>query len=795
MAALLFSSAAIYGADRFIAKDIHFEGLKRISVDTALCNMPVHSGDTVTNDSISNSIRSLFSTGYFDDIHMLRDGSVLIVKVKERPTISSIAFFGNKSLTDDTLRRNLETSGIRIGEALDRSSLFSFKKQLEDFYYSTGKYSASVKVDLTPLPSNCTDLKFILTEGPSYRIEKIKIIGNHAFTVNTLISNFKLCDRFSWRRFIKDCKYQNQKLSYDLENLRKFYFDHGYARFNINSTKVNFTPDKKGIYIKINISEGKQYKLSDVEISGHFAKYHQQEIEKLVQIKPGELYSNSKVSMIEDSIKTMFGHYGYPYPHVHSQIIINDKNQTVKIYINIHSGKRFYVHRIKFEGNEVSKDSMLRREMRQIEKTWFSADQVEEGKDRLKRLDYFEGVNVEVRRVPNSKDQVDVIYKVKEKNTGNFNFGAGYGSESGISFKVAAEENNWLGSGYFVGINVSKDSYQTDTSFSATDPYFTIDGVKLGGRIFYNNFKADSADLSYYINKSYGVNGVLGFPINEYNTLRGNLGYVHNGLSNMQPQISMWRYLKSVGVEQNIIDLASYAANDFTFKLSWTYSDLNQSYLPTSGNYTMLNGMVTMPGSDNQYYKIALDTKHYIPINNNHNWVILARSALGYADGFGGMEMPFYENFFSNGSSNLRGFRANTIGPKAIYYHSGFHDCSDQKKICNSNDSIGFNSMAIASLELITPTPFISDKYKKSIRTSIFLDVGTVWDNKWKNTDDVIKYNIPDYGKKSNIRASVGISLEWISPLGPLEFSCAKPIKKYADDQPEQFQFNIGKTF
>ncbi|EJG1012154.1 outer membrane protein assembly factor BamA [Vibrio parahaemolyticus] len=796
-ASLLATSVSANGAENFVVQDIEIDGLQRVALGAALLKMPVRVGDTIDQGDVAEIIRALYASGNFEDVKVLRDGGVLMVQVKERPTIASISFSGNKAIKDEQLQENLNASGVREGEALDRTTLSNIEKGLEDFYYSVGKYNATVKAVVTPLPRNRSDLKFVFTEGVSAKIQQINFIGNEVFSDEELLSRFNLNVDVPWWNFLADEKYQKQVLAGDIEALKSFYLDRGYLKFNVDSTQVAISPDKKGVYITLGLEEGEVYTVKDVKFRGDLIG-EEATFERLVPFEDNETYNGSLVTSMEEGVKRVLGESGYAYPQVNTIPEFDDENKQVSLVVNVDPGNRIYVRDIRFTGNNSTKDEVLRREMRQMEGSWLNSKSIETGKTRLNRLGYFENVEVQTVRVPGSDDQVDLVYSVKEANSGSVNFGVGYGTESGVSFQVGLQQDNFLGSGNRVGINAMMNDYQKNVSLDYRDPYWNLDGVSLGGKIFYDEFEASEAGIVDYTNQSYGASLTWGFPFDELNRFEFGVGYTHNKIGNLSPYLQVEQFLQAQA--DNIDSSGALNTNDFDFNISWTRNNLNRGYFPTAGNHQRAFYKMTVPGSDVQYFKMQYDVRQYVPLTKKHEFTLLFRGRLGYGNGYGQTDgndnlFPFYENYYAGGFTTLRGFGSNSVGPKAVYRdYSGSNNGADTA----TDDSVGGNAVALASIELIVPTPFASDEVRNQIRTSIFFDMASIWDTEFDYRDSGAEYGdryYYDYSDPTNYRSSYGAALQWMSPMGPLVFSLAKPIKKFDGDDEEFFTFTIGRTF
>ena len=809
------SFANVAAESEFVVQDIKIEGLQRVALGAALTYLPVKVGDEMNSFRISQLIRSLYSSTHFESIQMLRDGDVLLVRVKERPTISSIIFEGNDDIKDEQLQESLDGSNIKIGEPLDKTVLTSIENGLKDFYYSIGKYNADVTAIITPLPRNRVDLKLLFEEGDAAKIQQINIVGNSKFSDKLLLDQIELKFDAPWWDFMSETRYQKQKLSGDMETITSYYKDRGYLRFNIDSTQVSMTPEKSGIYISLNVEEGELYTISDVELIGDLLG-HENYIKLVLPLTKGELYNQAEVTYTEEFISKYLGRYGYAYPTVTTIPDINEEDKTVKLVLSVDPGKRIYVRRINFAGNASTSDEVLRQSVTQMEGTWLSNATLESSKNSLSRLTYMEKVDFETIRLPGEEDKVDVNFTVKEQPSGSFNAGIGYGDRTKLSLQAGIQQDNFLGTGKRIAFNVSTVSYQKSVQLSYTDPYFTIDGISLGGSISYSEFDGSSANLIQYNSKQYSLGGTIGYPIDEFNRINFGLTYSSVELFQNTPYVQTTRFNNQF-VDPNDPD-AAINYDSFLGSVAWLRSTLNRGVFPTAGSSQRASFSITTPNSDVNYFKTELDAKWYFPLSRNQRWSFLARFKAGYGNGYGEVNgidqiLPFTQHFTAGGSDTLRGFENNTVGPRGIQVSprliltdpNGVPIYSDPSNdtITISGRSLGGNAMALGGLELIVPTPFVEEDFDNSVRSSIFVDVGNVWDtefdyNKYKTLSVNKSYNndgLLDYSDPTLYRASYGVSVQWLSPMGPMVFSFSKALKEREGDDMKFFSFNIGQTF
>ncbi len=816
--AVLLSSVGhtVFAASEFQVENIQVKGLQRVALGAALTHIPFNIGDTLNDFRVSQSIKALYKSGHFDNIAVFRDGDVVIFKVSERETISEITFEGNDDLKDEQLTESLDSSDIRVGETLDQTVISGIEAGLEDFYHSVGKYNADVKAEITHLPRNRVNIKFIFTEGDAAAIEQINIVGNTVFSDEQLLERAELTFDSPWWDFMAQDRYQKQTLQGDMETIESYYLDRGYLQYKVDSTQVSMTPNKKAVYITLNVTEGEQYTVSDVDFIGNMAGF-EKTIRAINPLRKDKLYNGAEVTYTEETISRFLGRFGYAYPTVTTIPEINEQDKTVKLAIKIEPGKRIYVNRINFKGNHVTADRVLRREMWQLEGAWLSNSLVESSKANLSRLPYIETVEFETNQLPEQEDLVDIDFDIKEQASGSFSAGIGYGSQTKLSLNAGIQQNNFLGTGNQLSFNVNTVSYSQSVSLSYTDPYFTVDGISLGGQIYFNEFDAGSANLEQYKNKTYGIGANFGFPINESVRLNFGLGYKNETITRLQTyeQIQSFYELYS---DPNNPD-AGLKFETFDLSAAISRSTINRGTFPTAGSQQSLSYKMTTPNSDLNYFKVNLDTKWYFPLTNDQRWSFKTSFKFGYGNGYSDISgndqvLPFQQNFRAGGGSDtLRGFETNIVGPRAIYRYPtsipgtpdpvGSSGCClgpDQDVIQISQRSVGGNAMAVAGLELIVPTPFLDESFANSVRTSFFVDAGNVWDTEfdmddYKDLADKEFAKIDDYSDPGRFRSSAGLSVQWLSPMGPMIFSFARVLREEEGDDTKFFNFNIGQTF
>jgi len=786
---LLFNAALAHAAGFKIA-DIRVNGLQRVSAGSVFAALPLNVGDQADDHALVEASRSLFRTGFFQDIHLGRDGNVLVIDVVERPSISSIEIEGNKAISTEDLMKGLKQSGLAEGEIFQRATLEGVRNELQRQYVAQGRYSANIETQVTPQPRNRVALKITVNEGTVAAIAHVNVVGNTVFSDEDLTGLFELKES-NWLSFFKnDDKYSREKLSGDLERLRSYYLDRGYIHMDIASTQVSITPDKKHVYITVNINEGEKYKVRDVKLTGDL-KVPEEEIKKLMLVEPGQVFSRKVMTSTSDLITRRLGNEGYTFANVNGVPEAHDDDKTVSITYVVDPGKRAYVNRINFRGNTKTEDQVLRREMRQMEGGWASTYLIDQSKQRLERLGYFKTVNVETPAVPGTDDQVDVNYSVEEQPSGSITASIGFAQDAGLILGGSISQNNFLGTGNKVSIGLTKSDYQTRYNFGFVDPYWTVDGVSLGYNAFYRKTDYDKldVDVSDYSVNSLGAGVSIGYPISETSRLT-------YGLTVQRDTIDTGAY-----TVDEIFDFLEKEGDNFTnFKASigWSESTLNKGVLATRGHSQSLVLESTIPGSDLSFYKLDYRGQIFAPLSDTYT--MRFHTELGYGDGYGSTErLPFYENYYAGGFNSVRGFKDSSLGPRSTPSRvvdpatgavvsgpdgKGRYTDPDQDP-----QAFGGNVMITGGAELLFPLPFVKDQ--SQLRTVLFWDVGNVFDSDCPLSTtqgcDGIKLN--------DMAMSVGVGLTWITALGPLSFSLGTPIKKPDNAETQIFQFSLGQTF
>lgn len=745
---LAFHAAAVFAIDPFVIKDIRVEGIQRTEAGTVFSYLPVKVGDTLTDERAAQAIRALYATGFFRDVGLEREGDVLVVVVQERPSIAQIDFTGIKEFEKEQLLAGLRQTGLAEGRIFDRGLLDQAEQELKRLYLSRGYYAASAKTTVTPLERNRVSLNFNVEEGRIAKIRQISIIGAKVFSESTLLGEFVLRTPGLLTWFSKHDQYSRQRLSADLESLRSYYLNRGYLEFNIDSTQVSITPDKQDIYITVSITEGRRYTVSDIKIAGE-PLIPEEEVRKLIRIKPGEVFSRERLTESTKLISDRLGNDGYAFANVNAVPDLNKEKQLAAFTFFIDPGRRVYVRRVNIAGNNRTRDEVVRREMRQLESAWFSSEKVTLSKQRVDRLGYFTEVNVETPAVTGSTDQVDVNLSVVEKPTGVILFGAGFGSGEGLVLSGSITQQNIFGSGKHVSLGLNTSKLNTTYSVSYTDPYFTVDGISQGFDLYYKVLSPSDFDLARYETKTLGGALRLGVPITEIDTIQYGLGFENVDIVTFADSPQFYKdYVTTFGPSNSNLFLTA----------SWLRDGRNSVIYPTMGTLQRASAEVGLPVADLHYFKTTYQYQRYFPMTRHLTFML--NGDVGYGDGYDDRPLPFFKNFFAGGVHSVRGYKSYTIGPKD-----------------SSGEPRGGSSKFVGNAELLFPFPGLQND--RSVRLSTFVDAGMV-DDKF------------DFGMT---RFSTGLSLLWVSPLGPLKISGAKAFRAQPGDEKEFFQFTIGGAF
>lgn len=772
--ALALFAAQAQAFEPFQVRDIRVEGIQRTEAGTVFSYLPVKVGETLTPEMAAASIKTLYATGFFKDVRLETQEGVLIVSVEERPGIASVDFSGMKEFSKDDIKTGLKQLGLAEGRILDRSLLEKAEQELKRQYYNRGIYSVEVKAVTTPLERNRAAVNFEVSEGEIAKIRAINIVGAQAFKEKDLLKLFSLRTPGMMTWWTKNDQYSKQKLGGDLEILRAHYQNQGYLEFNIESTQVSITPDKKDIYITINLSEGDKYTVSEFKFAGELP-VPEAELQALVTLKPGDAFSREQLNETVKKIGDRLGNEGYAFANVNAAPEIDKEKRSAGFTFLVDPGRKVYVRRINVTGNTRTKDEVVRREMRQMEGGWYAADKLNRSRVRVERLGHFKETNVETPPVPGTTDQVDVNINVTEMPTGSVMLGAGFSSSDGVVLSGSVSQNNLFGTGNRLSAQINSGSVNKTYSLSFTNPYFTQDGISLGYDLYRRDLNTSSLNtVADYSTSTMGLGLRLGVPITELDTINfgAALEQVTMDLSTSAPDV-YHDYAAAYETGCAAYNTAcSVTTNSLRLEAGWARDSRDSLLYPTKGSYQRAYVETGTPAGDLKYYKLNYQYQWLKPINRSVS--LMLNGELGIGGGYGGKDMPLFRNFYAGGIGSVRGFDSGSLGPKA------------KNTTTNSTFSVGGSKRLVGNAELLFPFPGMGTD--RSVRLSTFLDAGMVAGD----YDSLGRYKTLSL---SDLRYSVGAAITWYSPMGPIKLSLAKPINAAADDKKQTFQFQLGNVF
>lgn len=747
-------SLPAWAVDPFTVRDIRVEGLQRIEPGTVFASIPLRVGDRYTDDKGAAAIRALFALGLFKDVRLETQGDVLVVVVQERPSVASVEFIGLKEFDKDVLVKALKDVGLSEGRPFDKALADKAEQELKRQYISRSLYGAEVVSTATPIDRNRVNLTFTITEGGPTKIAQIDIVGNQAFSDGVLRDQFNL-DTGGWMSwYTKSDRYSRTKLNADLEALRSFYLSQGFLEFRIDSTQVAMSPNKQDMTITINITEGERFVISGVKLEGNYLN-RDDEFKALIKIAVGKPYNAETVAETTKAFTEYFGKFGFAFARVEAKPQIDRGNNRVQFVLQAEPSRRAYVRRIQVAGNDRTRDEVIRREFRQFEAAWYDSDKIRLSRDRVDRLGFFTQVNVETLEVPGAPDQVDLLFTVAEKPTGSISLGAGFSSAEKVALSFGIRQENAFGSGNYLAVEVNTSKFNRNLVLSTTDPYFTQAGISRTLDLFQRTTRPYLGDLNAYSLINSGAGLRFGVPVTESDT-------VFVGINAEQTEIR-----EGTGLP---IEYSEYAKNFGTtssavpLTLGWARDGRDSALVPTRGSLQRVNADVSVAG-DVRYARASYQYQQYYPLSKKYT--LAFNTDLGWGQGLKGQPYPLFKNFFVGGLGSVRGFEQSTLGPPSNPSNTSPIYLGGPKKVV-------FNA------ELLMPFPGAGND--RTLRLFGFTDIGRAFGESEKVSID-------------ELRASAGVGLSWISPMGPLRFSYAMPIRQQTGDKIQRLQFQIGTSF